>query len=67
MYKYTTHSNICLSNQLVQSSFGRTKLTPPGIYCPDIDAPAVGTTLSSDEATPGLIRNASLITAVYYH
>lgn len=46
-----------------QRSVGN-KLTPPGINLPEIVAPPAGTTLGRGDATPGLIRIDSLITAV---
>jgi hypothetical protein len=42
------------------------RLTNAGTCAPSILAPGVGTTLRSGEATPGLMRRDSLMTAVCY-
>jgi len=51
-----------VSEMVVQ---GLTWRTPPGTNFPDKVTPASGTTLGSGDATPGLIRSASLITALW--
>lgn len=64
--KGTAHTHNGLQNvNHRKNALGKGRLTSGGMYAPVTVAPVAGTTRSKGEATPGLIRRDSLITAVF--